>query len=362
MMVQLEGHDNTIRVLCLKSDLQRLDQSYKFVSLKRRKANANKCKGTVSKSKKIDKEFLLTDSSVNSYGFRLLTSGYLMDEYKKNPIGYIMHAREQGVLLKWDDLRVDGDKVYGKPVINMSHPRAEQTVDEIENGFLNAASLGHFVVLEYSNDDSLKLPNQTGPTVTKWFNRECSLVDIPGNFNALKLFDKDENEINLADFSKPKLFNMKQILFTGVQLAAMNLKAEASETEVATAFNDLVAKAAKADALQSQLNDLHAQVSKDKVEGILAAALAAGKITKEASDKLKVDYAKNPDGLKNLVDTMPAYKSVTDTLKGNKEGNEKRIADLSAKSFDDLMDSGESAELQKLAPEVWAEKVKSINA
>lgn len=316
----------------------------------------------MSKSKKIDKEFLITDSTVNSYGFRLLTSGYLMSEYKKNPIGYHMHDRAGGVLLRWEDLRVDGDSVYGKPVINLSHPRAQQTIDEIENGFLNAASVGHLVALEWTDDPALMLPNQKGPTVTKWFNRELSLVDIPGNFNALKLFDKNENEINLADFTKQKFPTMKQIFFTGAQLAAMNLKAEATDIEVATAFNDLVAKAAKADSLQSQLNDLHAQVSKDKVEGILAAALAAGKITKEASDKLKVDYATNPDGLKNLVDAMPAYKSITGQLEGNKEANAKRIADLSAKSFDDLMESGESVELQKLAPEVWKAKVDSLKA
>jgi len=40
------------------------------------------------KTKKIDREFILSDSSVNVYGFRLLTSGYQIDEYKKNPIGY----------------------------------------------------------------------------------------------------------------------------------------------------------------------------------------------------------------------------------------------------------------------------------
>jgi hypothetical protein len=314
----------------------------------------------VSKQTKIDKEFLLTDSSVNSYGFRLLTSGYLMSEYQKNPIGYHMHDRESGVLLKWDDLRADGDKIYGKPVINMSHARAQQTIDEIENGFLNAASFGHFVVQEYSNDDSLKLPGQIGPTVTKWFNRECSLVDIPGNFNALKLFDKDDNEINLADFSNPKFPNMKQIFFSPTQLSAMNLKAEASEVEVTTAFNDLVAKAAKADGLQKQLNDLHAQVSTDKVKDILSAALAAKKITKAESDILEKDYATNPAGLKSLVDARPAYTSITEKLGDKTEGNEKRIADLSAKSFDDLMSTGESVELQKLAPEVWTQKVKDL--
>ncbi|MBT1702950.1 phage protease [Chryseosolibacter indicus] len=318
----------------------------------------------MSKFKKIDKEFVLTDSSVNCYGFRLLTSGYLIDEYKKNPIGYAMHKRDDGVLVRWEDLRLEGDTVYAKPVINLSHIHGQRTVDEIENGFLNAASVGHIVVLETSEEASLKLDGQTGPTITKWYNRECSLVDVPGNYNALKqLYDSDDQLINnLSDFSKTKFQNdnMNKIFFTGTQLSAMNLRAEANETEVATAFNDLVAKAAKADGLQKQLNDLHAQVSTDKVKGILSAALAANKITKELSDKLEIDYKNNPDGLKNLVDAMPAYKPVVDSLKDSADGKAKRIADLSAKSFDDLMSTGESAELQKLAPEVWAAKVKEL--
>lgn len=319
--------------------------------------NARQKSQLMDKFKKIDKEFSLTDSTVNSYGFRLLTTGYLMAEYKKNPIGYHMHDRPQGVLVKWEDLRVDGDTVWGKPVINMSHPRGQQTVDEIENGFLNAASVGHLICLEYSDDPALKLEGQTGLTVTKWFNRECSLVDIPGNFNALSLFDKDENPINLADFTKPKISNMKQIFFTGAQIASMNLKADASETEIATAFTELVAKAAKADGLQTQIDNLKSEACTSKVSDLITAALAAGKITKEAGDKLKVDYATNPDGLKNLIDSLPKFQPVTEVL-NQTTISEKRLADLMGKSWDELMEQGLMEELKAKSPENYKLKFK----
>jgi plasmid maintenance system antidote protein VapI len=262
----------------------------------------------------LEKEFVLTDSTVNCYGFRLLTSGYLISEYKKNPIGYAMHKRDDGVLVRWEDLRVDGDTVYGKPVINLSHAMGQRTVDEIENGFLNAASVGHIVVLETSEEASLKLDGQVGPTVTKWYNRECSLVDVPGNYNALKqLVDSDDQPIsNLSDFTKTKLAtNMKQIIFSGTQIAALKLKADASETEVANAFTDLVAKAEKADDYKTQLTNLQAAVNKSKITDLLAGAVTANKITKDLSDKLEKDYAHNPEGLKNLIDAMP----VRDTVK-----------------------------------------------
>jgi len=153
----------------------------------------------MEKIKKLDKEFRLTDSSVNCYGFRLLTSGYQIEEYKRNPIGYYMHERGLGVIVKWDELRISGDAVYGKPIINMNHQRAQQTIDEVENGFLNAASVGHIVAIEYSDALELKVPGQDGVTITKWYNRECSLVDIPGNINALSLFDENENPLKISD-------------------------------------------------------------------------------------------------------------------------------------------------------------------
>lgn len=154
------------------------------------------------KMSKIDKEFVLSDSSVTQSGFRLLTAGYQINEFAKNPIGYFMSDRAGGVVVKWEDLKIVNDKVIGKPVINMSNARGQRTFDEIQCGFLNAAAVGHIIIIETSEDPSLKLPGQTGPTITKWFNRECSLVDIPDNYATLCLYDTKEKPIALNHFFK----------------------------------------------------------------------------------------------------------------------------------------------------------------
>jgi hypothetical protein len=307
------------------------------------------------KFKKIEKEFLLTDSSVNSYGFRLLTSGYLMGEFQKNPIGYYMHERDKGVLVKWDNLRMEGDQVFGKPCINLSNPRGQQTVDEIESGFLNAASFGHFVVLDASDTD--KLPDQTGPTVTKWYNRECSLVDIPGNFNSLKLFDKDDNEIALADFPY-KILNMKVITLTAEQLGKLNLKADVADpAAVDVALNNLVAESAKVPVLiqdlaaantakkdaEDALAALKADTVTKEVDGILSNALNVDKkITKEMSDQLKAVYATNPTGLKALIAAMPAHVSIAAELNKKDQANNQ----LAAKSWSELDKEGKLEDLK----------------
>lgn len=325
----------------------------------------------MDKFKKIDKEFLLTDSSVNSYGFRLHTGGYLMSEFEKNPIGYYMHDRANGVLVRWSDFRKEGDKVFAKPSINLAHPRGQRTVDEIENGFLNAASCGHFVVLEMDKAPKKPLPNQTGPDVTKWYNREASLVDIPGNYNALiNLFDEDGNEINLADLNlkKPK---MKSITLTAEQIQKLNLSAEAADTDVAAAFENLVSQAAKVPGLEQQLSDANAaktkaendlssfkaEANKAKIADLLATAQKAGKVTVAASEKLSKDYEGNPEGLKNLIDALPVYQSITDKITGQ-DGDDKKLAVLSAKSYSELDKAGELPVLKALSLEIFKNKFK----
>lgn len=331
----------------------------------------------MEKFKKIDKEFLLTDNTVNCYGFRLLTSGYLLDEFKKNPIGYHLHANEEmtehtrkdGVLVRWDDFRTDGDKVYAKPSINLSHPRGQRTVDEIENGFLNAASIGQIVAIDIDENPANFLTDQTGPTVTKWFNRECSLVDIPGNYNAVSLFDKEGKPINLADFTQSKITSkMKVINVTAANLAAMNLTADAEQAAFETSFTDLVAKAKKVDQLttdlaaantaktnaENALTEFKKTANTEKVADLVAKGVTDKKWSVQEGELLKADYALNADGLQKIYDARGSYVSLADTIeKGGQE-----LKDLMAKSYTELDKGGKLEKLKSLSMESFKAKYK----
>jgi len=280
------------------------------------------------KFKKIERSYVLSDSSVNEYGFRLLTSGYQIESFRKNPIGYYMHRREDGIVLKWEDLQVTDDTITGIPVINMSNTRGEQTCNEAENGFLNAASVGHIVVLEYSMDKEMMLPGQTGPTITKWYNKECSLVDIPGNCNALtRLYDAHENELNLVDMNigKPLLPSLPQSIYSELcntlQLAATTeetvllekIKTLAGDRQHLKAEN--LALHADKQKLALQLDEINKIRSQYEITGLLDRALEDKKITVELKSKLAADYAENTEGLKTLLAAMPAYRSIADQLR-----------------------------------------------
>lgn len=317
------------------------------------------------KFKKIDKEYCLTDDSVNVYKYRLLSSGLQLDAFKSNPIGYYLHGsseehpREQGVLVRWDDFRQDGDKVYAKPCINLSHPRGQRTVDEVESGFLNAASAGKIVVLEASNAPDLKMDGQTRPTVTKWFPREISLVDIPGNYNALaNLYDMEDNELNLADFAKNFDQNMSNtVTVTAAKiLAALNLSDQAQEAEVLSAVNDLIDKADKADELAKDLSDKTTELDNFKketeakrVEDLIAKGKEEKKLTNELAETLKKDYSENPDGLESLIANIPAQVSVVEDLK---TPNPEAVK-YEGKTWDDLYKSDELEAVKTKFPDLF---------
>lgn len=318
------------------------------------------------KFKKIDKEFCLTDNSVNVYGYRLLTEGLKLDQFKKNPIGFMMHDREGGVLVKWGDFRNDGDKLFGKPTINLSHPKGEDIAAQVENGFINAASMGKIVCLAATDDPKLKIKDQTGPTVTEWYPREISFVDIPGNHNALaNLYDVNDNELDLADFIKLKNPDMSKVMLTAAMLTAMNLSDNATPEDASKAFQDLVDNAAKVPDLEKdladtketltakekELKDLQDATVTKEVQDLLDAGVSAGKLTVETSTKLKETYAVNPKGLKDLIDVMPAQTKVTGD---DKKGDFSDLADqVKGKTYHELFVSGQLQEVKDNLPDLF---------
>jgi hypothetical protein len=56
------------------------------------------------------KRIILSDSSLNRYGYRVLTSGMLLEAFKKNPVMLYMHFRDEGSPI-WGETKAIG-KIY----------------------------------------------------------------------------------------------------------------------------------------------------------------------------------------------------------------------------------------------------------
>jgi hypothetical protein len=301
--------------------------------------------------KKIDKEFCLTDSSVNVYGYRLLTDGLALDKFNP-PIGFFMHKRDLGVAVRWEDFRIEGDKLYAKPVVN--EDAFPKLAAEIEAGFYAGASVGSIVAMDLSDDDTTKIEGQTGITVTKWYPREISIVDLPGNSNALaQLYDESDNI--LYDLSDKKIkFNknaMKKIELNAEQLKLLDLSDNATDDQISVALKNLADRAKRVETAEKALQDLKAEMTQKQVKAILEKGMSERKLTKALADNLEKDYAGNPNGLQQLVDSMQPQMMVT------KQTDSKTPGDLPekyrGKSFNDLYLSGDLEALKADYPDYY---------
>lgn len=135
------------------------------------------------------KEVIISTSSLNCYGSRVLTAGIDTAQFERNPILLWMHKRGYDATLpigRIEGIRIDGDRLIGTPVFDMDDEFAKQIASKWDNDFLRMASAG-IEIIETSSDPSVLVAGQTRETITRCKLEEVSIVDIGGNDDALKL-------------------------------------------------------------------------------------------------------------------------------------------------------------------------------
>jgi len=151
--------------------------------------------------------FIISDETVNEYGFRILASAIDVEQYSKNPVVLYMHERAHGdpkkVIGRASNFRLEGTKTLADIEFDSEEEFAASVEGKVKRGYIKMASM-RGPALEFSDDPTLMLEGQTGPTVTKMKLRELSIVDIGGHDAALKLYHEDGTEIVLADFGQKK--------------------------------------------------------------------------------------------------------------------------------------------------------------
>lgn len=189
----------------------------------------------------------ISNSRVNSYGFRLLTSGVDLSQYRKNPILLFNHNRpwrgtvdEILPIGKVDNIRIEGDDIIGELVFDEKDEFALKIKQKWDDGIYRMVSVGA-TVIEMSNDPTLLLPGQTRETITRWRLDEVSVVDIGANDDAMALKYQDGEYVVLSNKKQPdfvpKLKNndksMKNIALK------LGLSAEAEENIILQTIENL---------------------------------------------------------------------------------------------------------------------------
>ena len=145
-------------------------------------------------------ELILSEESLNRYGTRVMTKGIDLTSFKKNPVMFYNHDRSRLPIGKWENISKNATgALVAKAVFDNGDVFATEVSRKLEAGFLNSCSVG-ILVLATSSEPSLMLAGQQYATITKCELLEVSVVDVPANANAVKLYQKDTKG-NLMEFS-----------------------------------------------------------------------------------------------------------------------------------------------------------------
>ena len=313
------------------------------------------------------KTFVLHDESINTYGFRMLTSGVNLDEFRKNPVMLLNHNDYSLPIGRWENIRIEGGKILADAVFDEKDERAAEVMRKVDNDFIRMASIGAWPPEEKSDAYSLMLPGQKYPTVTKWTVREASIVTIGANHNALAFYDKKTQEVidltaagaivRLMDNS-PKTLNMSLLT------QKLNLHDTASEAEIVSAVQNLMDDNARIKSENKTLTDAIDKANADrnaanKAEAVrlVDAAILTGKLDVKAKEATLAMFDKDFESTKAMLDAIPERQSVARQINSDGAGTI-ALADIKTKSWDELDKANKLTILKDKAPEIYAEKFK----
>lgn len=319
------------------------------------------------------KTFILHDESVNTQGFRMLTSGADLSIFKSNPVMLLNHNDWDLPIGKWENIRIEGTQILADADFDENDERVKTILDKVERGYLKAASIGAWPPLETSTDPLLMLPGQELPTVTKWIVREASICTIGSNHNALALYDKENRLINMADAKElirlldtqkvSPQNNRQMTILTGL----LNLSDSASEQAIADEVRKIIALR---DTLQAENTTLKTtnQALSAKVEGfekkeketrnataiqLVDTAIKDGRLDAKGKEAWLKMFDSNYDQAAAQLEAIPTRGSVAAQVQP--AGGKKENLQLSDMSFSDILKADRLKELKK-DPELYKQK------
>lgn len=149
----------------------------------------------------LELDFIINDESVNRYGYRIMTEGINTENFEKNPVCCIQHRDRELSVGKWKNLRKENRQLKGTLEFDRDDEEAVRLYQKYKNGYMNAVSLSVLPVSESDKPEDL-LPGQKYSTVILSDLLEISLVTVPGQGNAVRLFYPDGKEYKLNLISK----------------------------------------------------------------------------------------------------------------------------------------------------------------
>jgi HK97 family phage prohead protease len=287
-----------------------------------------------------EKTFILSDQSVNRYGFRVLTDGIALEAFLANPVMLYNHHNDVGdasseavrmPIGKWVNIRKENGQLLAEPEYDVDDTLAMRVKAKVDKGYLNTCSIA-FDISEMSEEVIDLATGQVRPTVMKSELLECSITPVPANSKCITLADNKGNRIELNGSGKDidKLTSILPLINTKPDMDLKNIATTLGLPETATEA-DIEAAIAKQktdlQALQTANTNQLALNKKQMAASLVETALAAGKLQPAEKDNM-VKLAENDfDTVKAMLDAKPVHVSITQQLANRGTGANTGAAD-----------------------------------
>lgn len=274
-------------------------------------------------SKKASRKVRISNSGINCYGSRVLTSGIDIKQYERNPILLWMHQRGliETVIGTVINLQVDGDDLIGELVFDNIGDTSKLVSEKWDGGTLRMVS-ARFDIIELSDDPEFLLPGQTAFTVTRSKLVEVSVVDIGGNDDALPLVELEMDGKSLSLSSKDNSELLPLLKTEGEQTnqqsnnmdfktiaLKLGLPETATEVEILNAISVLLGYKTENEKLTQEIEG----VKLSNITALVKGAVTARKIgTDKEAHFIELGKKVGVDTLKETFDSMSSVVKPTD--------------------------------------------------
>lgn len=269
----------------------------------------------------MSKFILNNEEIVNNHGFLILNAGGNFERFLKNPVLLDSHDYDSAgnVIGRCSNLKIEGPNLTAETEFDMEDPKAAAISGKVTRGFIKGASMG--IVIK---DAELRSTEKYGlvKVVTKWELMEVSLVGVPSNMSALRLYAQDgktllsgaEIKLSINNIIKNKQ-KMDKINLTTEALTALGLSATPNESELSQAIVNLHAKLNAAEKEKTEavnkLNEHHKTLAVALVDD----AIKAGRITADRKDSFVEMAVNNYNQAKEVLEAIPGKQTFSGKFK-----------------------------------------------
>lgn len=263
------------------------------------------------------------ESIINDRGYNLLNAGLDQSRYLLNPVLLYDHIADQ-LIGRCDQLRVEGTKLIGSFVFDQGCDLGREKYRQIKEGFLRACSAGFCIHHMTFNDEH--------GTVDKWELYEVSVVSLPSNKAAVKLYSQDGRPLSLDEETR-QIAELKSAYTTNPNTDMTTNPTQPQEritlsTEALTALG--VATSASAEelsravlAMSKELQTLKGSLEELRIaqrDELINQALSAGKITAPQKQVYSDLYDANEQLCRDTLAALPQRRNIVDQLHTKPQG------------------------------------------